>query len=310
LITTLPASCDAVVLRLLSKDPTKRHRDAFHLADDLQTLLEQCTGHGSRSSPPARSPGERSTPAPVSHRPTVHVPTEQDEWRERVTQYQQMFARAYPRGDVPDSLHATMQDLVETLAKVTRLREALDASALRLTGHEDEVRGTRLRIGRALDELVHDESKLARTLDAERKEHGLAEGALHNSMRGLVAQARTLPRPQRAAEVVSEENARGWQHVYAQLGALAEADAHFARIQKKLEEKRFAWDDLRFQIAQLKGRLATLNAESSMSLGHTQDHVQKTETELRLAMEHLVNAAERLAVDLRERPELARTLHP
>jgi eukaryotic-like serine/threonine-protein kinase len=293
----VPEACDAVVLRLLSKEPNRRHRDAFHLLEDLQALLEQ---HARSSLPSgARKSLERVTPEPQETRPTIHVPTEQEEWTARVAMYRQILARAYPRGDVPESLHVAMQSLELALATVNKLRTDIDASAVHLTTQEDDVRTTRLRIGRALDELLRDESKLARGLDADKKELGLAENALHTTIKSLVALAQALDtqRPELP------------RNVHAQLMALAEADTHFSQIQKSLEQKRFAWDDLRFQIAQLKGRLASLNAESTASVGHTQSRVHKIEVELRLGMDRLVSAAEKLAADIRQRPELAKTLY-
>src|SRR5262249_21626011 len=153
-----------------------------------------------------------------------------------------------------------------------------------------------------------EESKLARQLDAGKRERGLAEGALRDTVRALATRAPgTLPR-KHVGEKLSADETQQIEALRAQLGALAEADEHLTRIQKELEQRRLSWDDLRFQIAQLKGRLATLNAESSVVQGHTQERVQKSEVELRAATDRLVSDAERIATHLRTRPELAHAL--
>jgi hypothetical protein len=222
--------------------------------------------------------------------------------------YRQLLDQMHPRGDIPLDVRSAIERMEGTLAQLPQLRTQLHSSARSLTTQEDEVRATRLRIGRALDELVSEESKLARQLDAGKRERGLAEGALRDTVRALATRAPSpLPR-KRPGETLSSEDVQQLDALHTQLSALAEADAHLTRVQKEMEQRRLAWDDLRFQVAQLKGRLATLNAESSVVQGHTQERVQKSEVELRAATDRLVSDAERVATHLRTRPELANAL--
>lgn len=310
---------DAVVLKLLQKDPARRHRDAFHLVDDLQALLDRLPAVDLPAAlpepnvpAPAAAPvatSARAKPPEASQvRPTLHVPTEHEEWAQRAALYKQMLLRAHPNGDIPGPLQVSMQRMELAVASLGKLRAEIDESARQLTAREDEVRGTRLRIGRALDELARDESKLARALEANTKEVERAQQALQECVRRLVQHARDAPEPKRVGDRVSGAEAARGQALHAQLVSLASADARVTQMQAAVEKERLAWDDLHFQVAQLKGRLATLNAESSVVVGHTQERVHKAEAELRIELERLVTEAERLADHLRERPEFATTM--
>jgi len=51
-------------------------------------------------------------------------------------------------------------------------------------------------------------------------------------------------------------------------------------------------DDLTFQIAQLKGRLGTVNAESDIDLGSLRDQTMRIDGQLRAMVDELVRDAE------------------
>ncbi len=309
LLPGLRPEIDQVVLRLLNKDPEKRHRDAFHLVDDLQTLLDRAPAreldlHGPLLQP-ARVTAPQQEPEPV--RPTVHAPTEYEEWKTRVATYSAQLSGMHPQGDAPHDVRAAMERMELTLSLLLTLRAELDRAARTLTTHEDDVRGTRLRIGRALDELLHDESKIARSLEAGQRDKVLSEGALRDVVRVLATRG---PLPSlRTGAVIARAETEQLDSLRVQLAALAEADGYLAQISRDLEHQRLAWDDLRFQVAQLKGRLATLNAESSVAAEHTQERVQKSEIELRTAVQRLLADAEQVGSYLRTRIDLANTGH-
>ncbi len=315
-VAGLRPEIDGVVLKLLQKDPARRHRDAFHLVDDLQSLLDrlpavdlpQLEPERGGSLQAQRSASEPKPPEDSQVRPTVHVPTELDEWAQRVTLYQQMLMRAHPNGDIPGPLQVSLQRMQLALAAMLKLRGEIDDSARQLIAREDEVRATRLRIGGALDELARDESKLARSLDADKQQAEVAAQALQQSVTALARLAKTAPKPKRAGDRVSDADTELWQALHTQLATLALADAQTTQMQASLETGRLAWDDLRFQVAQLKGRLATLNADSSAAQGNTQERVHRAETELHVELERLVAEAENLAGHLRDRPEFATTM--
>jgi TolA-binding protein len=70
-------------------------------------------------------------------------------------------------------------------------------------------------------------------------------------------------------------------------------------LQRDHETKAAALADTRFQIEQLKSRLASLNAASSSAQDAVQERVQTVEIRLRGQMDRLVAEAELVALYLR-----------
>jgi serine/threonine-protein kinase len=310
---------DALLSKMLQKDPQRRHRDAFHLVEELRAELARLRPDGapeSISAPPASvTPPSNSAAPPAdgfsvrpeasrgrADRPTMHIPIERDEWGERVAQYRQALARMHPGGDVPAEVRESMQRMEEIVASMAKLRGELHGSAEQLTSREADTRMTRLRIGRALDELAADESKLARALEAERNESAAAEDSVQGAIQALLARPAVGEIALKRGKPLSDEDAIVLQGLGLVLDTLREAQTRAAKLKRVLDRKRNQVDDLRFQMEQLKGRLATLNAESSVVQGHTQEIVQLTEAQLRSELDRMVAEAERVAIYLRGAP--------
>ena len=310
----IPPEIDALLLRMLQKDPQRRHRDAFHLVEELRGLLARLRPEGAAPetiSPPSPSidpPANSATPPAFDAgrgrdaRPTMHIPIERDEWGERVAQYQKALARLHPGGDVPAEVRDAMQRMEEIVASMARLRGELHGSAEQLTSREADTRMTRLRIGRALDELASDESRLARTLEVERTESAAADDSVQGAIKALLARPSVSEIALKRGKALSEEDAIVLQGLGLVLDTLHEAHTRAGKLKRVLDRKKNQLDDLRFQMEQLKGRLATLNAESSVAKGHTQERVQLTEAQLRSELERMVAEAERVALYLRSAP--------
>jgi hypothetical protein len=62
--------------------------------------------------------------------------------------------------------------------------------------------------------------------------------------------------------------------------------------EREMSERNREIEDLQFQIAQLKGRLGTVNAESDIDLGNLRDQTTKLDSEIRKNVDALVNEAE------------------
>jgi eukaryotic-like serine/threonine-protein kinase len=305
----IPPELDALLMQMLSKDPQKRHRDAFHLKDDLQAQLERIDPSRAKSTashqPPPGStqrPGALSAKPPAdSARPTLHIPSEGHDWSERISEYRAALTKAHPKGDIPTAVETAMRNMESTLAAMTRLRSEMDGSARELTTKEDELRATRLRIGRALDELAHDDSKLGRALEAEEKELAAAQHHAAGFIEAVLSRPSLSPIAARQGEELTQEDAISITGFMLAVDSLRTAQARVRQLQQSVEAKRAAAKDLTFQIDQLKDRLATLNAESGAAQKHTQDRVQLADAELKLALSQLVSEAERVSMHLRER---------
>jgi serine/threonine protein kinase len=309
LMPGIPAELDSMVLKMLQKDPQRRHRDAFHIVDDLRALLSRLE----EEQPPeldAKAPASVEPSAGSrerSARPTMHIPIERDEWSDRVVLYRQMLTTMHPDGDIPSEVNDSMRRMERVVSSMALLRGELHGSASELTTSEDGVRATRLRIGRALDELASDESKLARSLEGERNECTAAEDSVNGAVHALLARPAIGDIALRRGKPLSDDDAVLLQGMSMVLDTLREAHARATKLKRVLEHKRTLLEDVRFQMAQLKGRLATLNADTSVSQGETQERVQTVEAQLRSELDRLVAEAERVASYVRSRPELAHT---
>jgi predicted nucleic acid-binding Zn-ribbon protein len=187
---------------------------------------------------------------------------------------------------------AAMERMENIIQSMARLRGELHGSAQELTLSEDELRATRLRIGRAIDELASDESKLARSLEAERSECRAAEDSVNGTIHALLARPPIGEIALRRGHALSDDDAIVLQGLSMIIDTLREAHTRATKLRRIMERKRTLLDDLRFQMAQLKRRLAAMNAESSTSLGITQERVQSAEARLRGELDRLLAEAE------------------
>jgi serine/threonine protein kinase len=292
----LPPELDALLAKMLAKEPADRHRDAFHVKDDLLALLERTPDAPPRAAPTSRPAAPRSAPA---DRPTLHIPSEDADWRERVQLYRDQLSRRYPNDSVPAAIEAAMQRMEQTLIKIMRLRGEMDGSARELTSKEDELRATRLRIGHALDELAHDQSKLARVLEAEQAELRAAQHAANGCIEAVLSRPSLSAIATKQDQPLSQEDAISLQGFVVAVESVRTSQARLRRLEPNIEAKRAALKDVGFQIDELKNRLAMLNAESGASQGLTQERVLSADTELRLSLAQLVTDAESIALHLR-----------
>ena len=150
------------------------------------------------------------------------------------------------------------------------------------------MRDARLRIGRALDELGHDESRVSRMLAEIRPKFEEAKTRLEELEKPLLrawAAIPTMPveRPRPTPEIV--ETLREAGHLAA---IWIEAERAFTARQRDLAEREREREDLKFQVAQLKGRLGTLNAESDLDMGDVRNEVTRLDSDLRELIDYLM----------------------
>jgi uncharacterized protein involved in exopolysaccharide biosynthesis len=72
--------------------------------------------------------------------------------------------------------------------------------------------------------------------------------------------------------------------------------------ERQISERHREREDLQFQIAQLKGRLGTVNAESDIDMSRLRDQTTQLDAELRGLADDLVKDAEPIANHLHSFP--------
>jgi eukaryotic-like serine/threonine-protein kinase len=150
----IPPQAEAIILRLLEKDPAKRFRDGHHLQEELKAFQRSLPSkllESSQSEAPAVAP-----PPPPAPSPGVQ------EWGTRAANFQRTLARAYPNGRVPPELQSAMDTLWETASRASRLEGELASQSRKLDATERRGRALRAELGRKVEELATEESRALR----------------------------------------------------------------------------------------------------------------------------------------------------
>ncbi len=301
----LAREIDALVMRMLAKQARDRFSDAYHLADELRGLLDQLQGGRVSSRPPRRS-GTVSVPAEASQVTQPWLDAAEESWASRLELFQSLLPRAYPNGEIEEPLRRCLRDMADLVGQARQLRQRLSDNVLAAKQHEDELRAARLRVGHAADELGHDESRVARRV-AE------AESALA----GVRAQLAELERPlldalHELAHDVEGGLTRARAEHLRQLGGSAglwlDTEMQLAALGGRLAAAEREREDLRFQIAQLKGRLGILNAEADGERSRLREEAEALEAELSRVLDGLSRAADPIARKLASVPGLREVL--
>jgi predicted nucleic acid-binding Zn-ribbon protein len=214
----------------------------------------------------------------------------------------------------PAWLLPAIDQLAATIAEGVRVADELAQLAGAISQREGELRQVRLRLGRAIDELGRDESRtLGKTDDLHRR---LAEAnarlagaghALSRSVAGLTAgetaRASALPaRPSmspglgqsnvlRPPTATGRELAKGVLDAAVHASAWLEAEAFCTSLSDELTRCERETDDLRFQLASLKGRLGGLNAEQDLELSELRRRTAELDTRSDAIMESIAQRA-------------------
>jgi serine/threonine protein kinase len=299
----VPEPVDALILRLLEKDPGARPVDAHRVEQDLIALARSL---GAKVPPEPEADPSSSSPLPARTRSSIGI----EPWRRRVGVFDQMMARAYggrPPGDTERTL-AELRRLVED-GDVTRTECAHQQRVL----EDIDVRGRegRQRLGFAVDALGLDASKakdevrsaladLERwTAESARAERGYAEAQ---------------------GEVLTWEGRSARTEPYRQLAqahrACADAVDLWLEARRRersaldaIEGKERTVKDLEYQIGQLRAALANHEEGIDRARAAAQTRLVDLNGRSERVEHRLVQLASRFCEPLRARPDLGPLFH-
>ena len=168
------------------------------------------------------------------------------------------------------------------------------------------MREQRLQIGRALDALGSDEARAAQLID----KHAVALGQARMQLDQAVASYREL-RAELSATLgdLPERNptdtqltvlARSGQNAATQLHAKQAIDTNMRALAKARAEH----EDIRFQMAQLKGRMGSFTAGAEVDISPAREELAALERELREHLDQVVGDAEPVVRHLMSFPHL------
>jgi serine/threonine-protein kinase len=294
----LPEKLDTLIVQLLEKDPKARPVDAHRIEQEL-TALSLALGI---PVPPEPEDDPQSSRPPAATLPPAGV----QQWAKRVEVFEQMLVRAdgaAPRRD----LEKTLGEVRKLVRELASLRESSASEQRKLEDIDARGRDGRTRFGFAVDALGLDASKARGEVRAARAE-----------LEALTQSTQQAAAAYRAAqhEAINWEGRSGGMEPYAQLAhayrASAEAvDAWLAvrtlerAAQAVVEDKERTVTDLDYQIAELRGALASHEQGIDRDRDATQRHLVELNAGAERAEEQLVKLATRFCEPLRARPELS-----
>jgi serine/threonine-protein kinase len=234
---------EAISLRLLEKDIRKRYRDAHHLQEELKALQR------SLPTQPFDLDGSDAPAAPPPPPPPQSAGV--IEWASRAALFARMVSRAYPAGNAAPDIVTGLAQMWDLAARANRLEGEVASFTRKLEALERRGRALRAEIGRKVEELAHEESRVMReaAADGEDVEKVRSELAIAEKRAG---EARQL----------AEAAVRGGTmdpSIFERSGAAA-ATAQAKREQLgRYENKKSAREanarDLRRQIEELRSQL-------------------------------------------------------
>src|SRR6187402_518295 len=240
-------AAERIVLRLLEKDPRKRYRDGHHLLEELKALQRSLPSaswekEGTGEAPPTAAP----LPPPPPRTPSV------TEWAGRAGLFARMVARAYPSGNALPEVAQALAVVWDLAAKASGLEGEVASHTRKLEALERRGRALRAEIGRKVEELAHEESRVLR--------EAAAYGEEEEAARRELGRAEQIAEERVAIADRAERSNAGTRAVYEQAGAahaMVEAQRQWLKTRETRRTGREASAaDLRRQIEELRGQLA------------------------------------------------------
>lgn len=282
----IPTEIDRIVLKLLEKRPDDRFKSAHALADELRRHLEQLRV----SQRPVEEPKPDLGATLVMEKKSPSVGGLVDRWRQRVEVFRGLVSRAHPHGDAPAWLGPAIERIADQVELLATLRTDLESTILDSSTQESQARDARMRLGRALDALSHDEVRVRRELSE-------ADARIQEA-RARIAQVTPTLQQQWAGLPVHSPTAGLTDEVVAALaavGGLAQIRLESRQLVSSLDKDRrkllAELDDLEFQMGQLKGRLGGVSAATDVDL----DDLRRQTLELDRRMQERLDAVAREA---------------
>ena len=283
----VPLALERLILRMLNKAPSRRPESAYEVVEELSRLfaeLPEADRDGSVR--PRHSPSGELPPARIDH--------EEDRWHNNVIALSARIAERYRGSDPPETVKAAMQRVAELVLEAQALRKSLAELNVSTLEQQDSVRATRERIGSAIDSLALDEARVAQELS-------VLNDAQQMAAERMRAQSEQLQAALAAFDALHPEGSvprAELSELLAPLRSWASTQRELAALSDRLTEREVTRADLRFQISHLKGRLASLEAESSVELAPSLTKASELQMQLSKKLASIRNEAERVTEQL------------
>ncbi len=282
---------EAICLRLLEKDIRKRYRDAHHLQEELKALQ--------RSLPSQAWDSEAGEGVPAPPPPPPPQTAGVTEWASRAALFSRMVSRAYPAGNATPEITNALAQAWDLAARANRLEGEVASYTRKLEAQERRGRALRAEIGRKVEELAHEESRVLREAAVDGEDCEKVRAELLQAERGAVA----------ARQIADNALRQGAYDpsIFERAGAAAAtAQAkreQLGRYEHKKNVREATARDLRRQIEDLRAQLARYAEALEEDLTQSREKVA-ARTREGLAFEKAFNdVSNTMLNNLRNKPE-------
>jgi eukaryotic-like serine/threonine-protein kinase len=293
----IPTQAEAIILRLLEKEPSRRFRDGHHLQEELKAFQRTLPGRAwDAPSADAPAPVVAAPPAPPAPTPGVQ------EWGTRAANFQRAIARSYPNGKPPQEIQEAMEALWDLAMRAARLEGELASHSQKLDATEKRGRALRAEMGRKVEELAAEESRALREAGDWRERSKKVEASINDAR----VELEEANKRANAKEVPSYELAK-LRQTFENLGAArarAEANQKYQEFQlgHATEREKLA-ADLRKQIDELRKQLQRYSDALENDLAAGRDRIA-TRVKEALTFEKKFDEATTIMLQhLKDRPE-------
>lgn len=282
---------EAICLRLLEKDIRKRYRDAHHLQEELKALQ--------RSLPSQAWDAEAGEGVPAPPPPPPPQSAGVTEWASRAALFSRMVSRAYPAGNSPPEVTNALMQAWDLAARANRLEGEVASYTRKLEAQERRGRALRAEIGRKVEELAHEESRVLREAAADGEDVEKVRAELLHAERAAVA-------ARQYADAALRQGAYD-PSIFERAGAAA-ATAQAKREQLgRYEQKKAVREaqarDLRRQIEELRAQLARYAEALEEDLTQSREKVGARTREGLAFEKAFLDVSNTLLGHLRNKPE-------
>ena len=224
-----------IIMTLLEKDPAKRFRDAHHLLEEFKTLQRRigpvaATWDGGQSD---RRPASALSMLPLAGLNLVAT------WALKATVFGRMVATAYPGGGGPEKVMEAIENIWRLAAAATRLEGELQAEASRNENLRRRGREFTAQVGRRIEDLSREESRLKRELSAAAVDLGRHKEDYERANQELLEARKIIASIDKGRDEMTEE-IRG---AYERAGAAAARRQARAEAVAKIETKMRKWQE-------------------------------------------------------------------
>jgi len=291
----LPPAAEQIINKLLQKTLEKRYKDAHHLQEDLKALQRTFPSSPWEVAQYGDQPASAPQPPPA---PSAGVA----EWATRAAHFARMVSRSYPAGDAPPEITTALEECWRLAQRASRLEGEVAALVRKLEALERRGRALRAEIGRKVEELAHEESRVLRDVAAETEVVSQLRERVQAGERQLV-QARSQ------AEVAERGGTQGaalrvfHERVGAAQAWLDSRREALSEHEQRAERKDSSARDLRRQIEELRAQLSRYAEAMEEDLTQGRDRVAARTREGLLFEKGFSDASDVLLRHLRGRPE-------